>query len=216
LPAGVTNVNRNGKNNSNHLIDRFWKISPAGYTINPQFKNLSFYYRDVEWNEDSNTITEKNLAAQNWNGTKWLARVGNDKPANNYVKIISTNVFPWWTLVDTAFALPLQTGVVAQANDKNDNLFDKQIINNPGIYLSQNLPNPFASTTTINYFLAKQFSSAKIIITGKNGSTLKQINVASNKGNIMVDASTLASGAYQYSLYVDGRLIDTKQMLISK
>ena len=41
LPPGVTNVNRNGKDNSKHLIDRFWKISPAGYTTNPHLKNLS-------------------------------------------------------------------------------------------------------------------------------------------------------------------------------
>jgi hypothetical protein len=33
---------------------------------------------------------------------------------------------------------------------------------------------------------------------------------------VTVDASTMAAGAYQYSLYVDGKLIDTKQMLLTK
>ena len=36
------------------------------------------------------------------------------------------------------------------------------------------------------------------------------------KGSITIDASTLSSGAYQYSLYVDGTLIDTKQMVLAK
>jgi hypothetical protein len=89
--------------------------------------------------------------------------------------------------------------------------------------LSQNIPNPFSNATTINYTLPQQYSSASIIITDKNGSTLKQINLpagrqglSGNKGSVSVDASTLSSGAYQYSLIVDGKLIGTKQMILAK
>ena len=82
--------------------------------------------------------------------------------------------------------------------------------------LAQNIPNPFSHTTSIGYSLNQKFSSAQIVITDKSGRTIKAINVASNKGNVAVDASTLASGAYQYSLIVDGRLIDTKQMVLAK
>ena len=71
--------------------------------------------------------------------------------------------------------------------------------------LSQNMPNPFSNSTTINYSLPAKFSSAKIIITDKNGNALKQINLSNNKGSVNVDAATLSSGAYQYSLYVDGK-----------
>jgi hypothetical protein len=86
--------------------------------------------------------------------------------------------------------------------------------------LEQNIPNPFNHATTINYTLPQQSSSAKIIVIDKLGKVLKEINLpagrqgisGSGKGNVNVDASTLASGAYQYSLVVDGRLIDTKQM----
>lgn len=82
--------------------------------------------------------------------------------------------------------------------------------------LSQNIPNPFSNTTTINYSLPAKFLSAKIIITDKNGSTLKQINLSSNKGSVNVNASVLASGAYNYSLLVDGKMIGTKQMILAK
>jgi hypothetical protein len=79
--------------------------------------------------------------------------------------------------------------------------------------LEQNIPNPFTHTTNIGYSLNQKFTTAQIVITDKNSKTIKAINVSgSGKGSLNVDASTLASGAYQYSLIVDGRMIDTKQM----
>ena len=86
-----------------------------------------------------------------------------------------------------------------------------------GASLSQNIPNPFNHTTTINYTLSQTYSSAKIIVTDKLGKVLKEVNLSgSGKGTLAVDAATLSSGVYQYSLYVDGRLIDTRQMVRSK
>ena len=65
--------------------------------------------------------------------------------------------------------------------------------------------------------MPQKFTNAQIIITDKKGNTLKAINISGNgKGSLDVQASTLASGAYQYSLIVDGRLIDTKQMILIK
>jgi hypothetical protein len=52
-----------------------------------------------------------------------------------------------------------------------------------------------------------------IIVTDKSGKVLKEATLSTKgKGIVKLDASTLSSGAYQYSLYVDGRMIDTKQM----
>jgi trimeric autotransporter adhesin len=82
--------------------------------------------------------------------------------------------------------------------------------------LSQNIPNPFSNFTTIKYSLPQHYSSAKIIITDKNGNALKTITLSNNKGSVHIDAATLSSGDYQYALYVDGRLIDTKQMIVAK
>jgi hypothetical protein len=83
--------------------------------------------------------------------------------------------------------------------------------------LQQNIPNPFNHTTTIGYSLFNQFSSAQIIITDKNGRQLKQINLSrTGKGTITIDASAFASGAYNYALYVDGRFVASKQMVLTK
>jgi len=84
-----------------------------------------------------------------------------------------------------------------------------------GASLAQNIPNPFTNGTTINYTLPQQYSSAKIIITDKLGKKLKEINVSGRgNGSVKVAASALANGTYQYSLFVNGKLIDTKQMVL--
>jgi len=86
--------------------------------------------------------------------------------------------------------------------------------------LQQNIPNPFNHTTTINYTLPESHmggTSAQIMITDKSGKVLKQMRVEGvGKGMVQVDASALASGAYNYSLYVDGKLIASKQMVLTK
>ncbi len=84
-------------------------------------------------------------------------------------------------------------------------------------FLAQNVPNPFSNSTRISYSLPQTYSSARIIITDNKGVTLKQISLnTKGKGSVQVDATTLASGAYHYSLYVDGKMIDSKQMMSSK
>jgi len=83
--------------------------------------------------------------------------------------------------------------------------------------LEQNIPNPFTNSTTINYSIPQKVASAQIIITDQSGKVLKQLNVSGGgKGSVKIDASTLSAGAYRYSLYVDGKLIDTKQMVAGK
>jgi len=86
-----------------------------------------------------------------------------------------------------------------------------------GVSLSQNIPNPFNHTTTINYSLPQQYSAAKIIVVDKGGKILKEVNISGGgKGSLQIDAATLASGAYNYSLLVDGKLVGTKQMVLAK
>ncbi|HEY6976728.1 MAG TPA: tail fiber domain-containing protein [Chitinophagaceae bacterium] len=83
--------------------------------------------------------------------------------------------------------------------------------------LEQNAPNPFTNSTTIHYSLPQKFTRAQIIITDKSGKTIKQINISgAGKGIVNVDASTLSSGTYQYSLMVNGKLISTRQMVLIK
>jgi hypothetical protein len=83
--------------------------------------------------------------------------------------------------------------------------------------LLQNIPNPFKNNTTIQYTLPTKFSSAQIIVTDNTEKVLKQINVSgAGRGSININTSSLAAGSYHYSLWIDGKLIDTKQMILTK
>lgn len=86
-----------------------------------------------------------------------------------------------------------------------------------GALLEQNAPNPFNHSTSIGYTLPAKFVSAQIIIFDKAGKTIRSVNISgSGKGKLNVDAAVLSAGAYNYSLFIDGKLIATKQMILIK
>ncbi|MEO6165983.1 MAG: tail fiber domain-containing protein [Chitinophagales bacterium] len=86
-----------------------------------------------------------------------------------------------------------------------------------GAKLEQNNPNPFSQATVIRYNLPTTFSSAQIVITNQSGKVLKQVNISgAGKGKLNVDAGSLSAGTYNYSLVVDGIIIDTRKMELLK
>lgn len=83
--------------------------------------------------------------------------------------------------------------------------------------LQQNIPNPFRDQTTINYYLPVNNTNAYINFYGMNGALLKSIRLAgSGKGNISLKANELPSGTYRYALIVDGKIVDSKQMILAR
>jgi hypothetical protein len=83
--------------------------------------------------------------------------------------------------------------------------------------LGQNMPNPFTATTVINYVLPQKFTEAEMIVSDNNGNALKRVNLSgAGAGTLKVDAITLSGGTYRYSLYIDGKLIGSKQMVVAK
>ncbi|MEP6465446.1 MAG: tail fiber domain-containing protein, partial [Parafilimonas sp.] len=108
----------------------------------------------------------------------------------------------------------LEAFINAQSSSVNN---AQQTISLTSAGLNQNIPNPFNSSTTINYTLPKQYSAAKMMIADNTGKVLKEINLSGNSvGSIQLDASNLAASAYTYSLIVDGKLIASKQMIVAK
>jgi len=112
-----------------------------------------------------------------------------------------------------------QTNAASTSNLKLPRLNDAagQETSNSFTSLEQNTPNPFTNSTSIHYTLPQAYSSAQIIITEKNGKVLKQVSLSGKgNGNLQLDASLLSSGSYNYVLYVDGKIIGSKQMLLIK
>ncbi len=83
--------------------------------------------------------------------------------------------------------------------------------------LQQNVPNPFNSTSYIQYYLPSTASGGWLVITDMQGQVLKQYNIGTTGfGKQTVAAGQLAQGTYNYTLYVDGKMTDTKQMILTK
>jgi hypothetical protein len=83
--------------------------------------------------------------------------------------------------------------------------------------LDQNIPNPFNTTTTIGYFLPTTITNASIYVYDMNGVQLKSYSINQRgKGNITIQGSELIAGMYLYALIADGKVIDTKRMILTK
>jgi hypothetical protein len=83
--------------------------------------------------------------------------------------------------------------------------------------LQQNIPNSFSQSTTIGYNIPAQINSAQINFYNQTGVLLKSIQLNNKgKGNITVNMNEFSSGVYQYSLLVDGKIVDTKKMVLAK
>ncbi|MFM8916341.1 MAG: tail fiber domain-containing protein, partial [Bacteroidota bacterium] len=85
------------------------------------------------------------------------------------------------------------------------------------ILLGQNIPNPADNSTIIPFSIPANCKSASILITDHaTGRAIKAVPLSCKDTHLMLDAGSLASGTYSYTLFVDGASVDTKQMVIVK
>jgi hypothetical protein len=83
-----------------------------------------------------------------------------------------------------------------------------------GVFLNQNVPNPFSDRTTIRYQLPEGTSKASLIIFDMNGGIKKEFALTENKSEITVTASQIGKGLFIYSLVQNGQILETKKMII--
>lgn len=83
--------------------------------------------------------------------------------------------------------------------------------------LEQNVPNPPVNNMTrIGYNIPKGVVKAELIISDNFGKKVKQVTLNnSGKGLLNVDTSGLAAGTYSYTMVVDGKVGETKKMLVA-
>ncbi len=83
--------------------------------------------------------------------------------------------------------------------------------------LRQNRPNPFHEKTVIEYALPESFTQAALFIYDLQGKQLGRFDIADKRSQrVELDGNTLAAGLYLYSLVVDGKVVDTKQMVLTR
>jgi hypothetical protein len=80
--------------------------------------------------------------------------------------------------------------------------------------LGQNIPNPFDVQTRIPVYLPVSVGKAEIIFYSNEGKIIQnQLLFDRGEFSVAADAETLASGIYSYTLYVDGKPVETKRMV---
>ena len=122
--------------------------------------------------------------------------------------------------------LPRVVGIVEFAygsfriepRDDNDFLsasaenFELEIVN----YKLQNYPNPFNVGTTISFDIVDVNSPTTIEIFNLKGQKVKQYSIQSNQSSIVWDADKFSSGIYFCKLIVDGKIADSRKMILMK
>jgi hypothetical protein len=82
------------------------------------------------------------------------------------------------------------------------------------VVLDQNIPNPFAEQTAIDYFLPENTVRAQMLFYNSTGNLIKSVELQQKgKGRLNVFANDLTNGIYTYTLVVDGKIVATKKMI---
>jgi hypothetical protein len=97
------------------------------------------------------------------------------------------------------------------------NQINQELLSDGAILLFQNAPNPFTEGTDIKMILPEDVHQANLIIYNLEGKQLKSVPVQT-RGNAVVKFAghELSAGIYIYTLIADGKIIDTKKMILTK
>jgi hypothetical protein len=88
---------------------------------------------------------------------------------------------------------------------------------NGKVVLFQNAPNPFNIQTTIRIEIPSTVQSAQLHICNMTGTLLKTVPLNQRgQGDLVINANEFNAGMYLYSLVCDGKIVDTKQMLLTE
>ncbi|MEZ4923535.1 MAG: tail fiber domain-containing protein [Crocinitomicaceae bacterium] len=81
------------------------------------------------------------------------------------------------------------------------------------IVLDQNVPNPFAEQTVINYSIPETVQRAQIHFYNESGQLIKSVDIPERGlGSLNVFGADLSTGIYTYTLVADGLIVATKKM----
>ena len=83
--------------------------------------------------------------------------------------------------------------------------------------LYQNEPNPFTESTVIRCDVNEDVAKADLYIYNMNGDQVAEYAVTGRGAtSITIDGGSLNAGMYLYALIADGKVVDTKRMILTK
>ncbi|HZB14301.1 MAG TPA: hypothetical protein VE467_14775 [Chryseolinea sp.] len=100
------------------------------------------------------------------------------------------------------------------AIDSKDLTADKIAASNQIVSLSQNYSNPSSTETEIGVSLPKNITNANLVFYTLEGKQLRLLHLY-NRGDftVKIDRNELTRGLCFYALMIDGKIIDSKQLL---
>ncbi len=132
----------------------------------------------------------------------------------NYIEIIPLLIQSVQDLSEQVSALSNSSSVSARKQTPKQQESTTESI---AATLYQNTPNPFTEETVISYIVPTEAQQASIYIYNMLGEQLSKYDISVfGEGNVTISANELYAGTFLYSLVVDGKLIDTKQMIITQ
>lgn len=128
----------------------------------------------------------------------------------NYIELIPIMIQSIQELTDKIETMQMGNEIRKDATAIETILSDKTA-------LAQNDPNPFTEVTLISCSVAETVRTASIFIYDMNGKQLAEYPICTRGDSaITIKGESLEAGMYFYSLIADGKLIDTKRMILTK
>lgn len=86
-----------------------------------------------------------------------------------------------------------------------------------GFQMSQNEPNPFTHETVVKYTIPQSISNAFMAVYDLTGKQIATFPIdQKGSSSITITSEKLAAGIYIYSIVADGKVIDSKRMIVAE
>lgn len=92
----------------------------------------------------------------------------------------------------------------------------EKLYSNDKITISNIYPNPASEIANIDYSLSPSVGEAKLVFINVLGSTVGEYVLEKNERKLSIRTSEYSNGFYFYQLYVDGKSLVTKKLLIRR
>jgi hypothetical protein len=87
---------------------------------------------------------------------------------------------------------------------------------NQNAALHQSIPNPSFGIVSIGYLINIPYTNASINVVTMDGVLISSYPISGQgSGSVSFDCNNVASGTYKYYMVVDGKIIDTKTIVIT-
>jgi photosystem II stability/assembly factor-like uncharacterized protein len=202
-----------------------WFVQTKPNVVDFIVRSISIINRDTVWlGGDGKKIIGNTyygaLGKTTNGGTNWGYQIPNMAiDSGVYYKVNFSNKNCGWAYINYA---RFNDGIHTKVGGNDSTVFTG-INNDVGFELSeyqlfQNYPNPFNPSTTISYKLSKSGNvNIKVFnISGKEIEEIVNKRLQAGPYNISFNATKYSSGIYFYSMFIDGKLVDTKKMMFIK